>query len=59
MANNHTTLSQETNSDESHGNSVVGISLAIGANFLVSVSLNVQKYAHNKNVQVGQPRPVP
>jgi hypothetical protein len=53
MTNNGTSkLFQESNSDANHGNSVVGISLAIGANFLVSVSLNVQKYAHNKNTQV-------
>jgi len=44
-------VSQEPTADDSRG-SFIGISLAIGANFLVSVSLNVQKYAHNKNTQV-------
>jgi drug/metabolite transporter (DMT)-like permease len=54
MSNNGTRqpLLQEPKADESHTNSVIGISLAVGANFLVSVSLNVQKYAHNKNAQV-------
>jgi drug/metabolite transporter (DMT)-like permease len=54
MANNGTRqpLFQEPKAEDEHGNSVIGISLAVGANFLVSVSLNVQKYAHNKNTQV-------
>jgi hypothetical protein len=56
MANNSSGLPtlQETKAEESHVNSVVGISLAVAANFLVSVSLNVQKYAHNRNTLVLQ-----
>ena len=54
MSNNGTSQPplQEPKADEGHTNSVIGISLAVAANFLVSVSLNVQKYAHNKNTQV-------
>ncbi len=54
MANNGTrqNLRQEPKAEDEHVNSVIGISLAVAANFLVSVSLNVQKYAHNKNTQV-------
>jgi multidrug transporter EmrE-like cation transporter len=61
MAKNGTSppLLQESAPEESHGNSVVGISLAVGANFLVSVSLNVQKFAHNKNTQVQNQPPQP
>jgi hypothetical protein len=60
MAKNGTSppVLQESVPEDSHGNSVVGISLAVAANFLVSVSLNVQKFAHNKNTQV-LPRPRP
>jgi hypothetical protein len=34
----------------------VGIGLAIVSNALISVSLNVQKYAHNKNEALGELR---
>jgi hypothetical protein len=34
----------------------VGIGLAIFSNALISVSLNVQKYAHNKNEALGDLR---
>jgi hypothetical protein len=44
-------VAQKAEADDSRG-SFIGISLAVGANFLVSVSLNVQKYAHNRNTQV-------